>query len=118
MQAIPKLPMRNKAVTKAYYTSQLGFSDVSAHDFDGYLILQREDIELHFFEFKGLDPLENYGQVYFRTQEIDILYREMLDRGVVIHPSGALEEKPWGMKEFAMLDPDHNLLTFGQELQY
>jgi len=24
--------------------------------------------------------------------------------------------KPWGQKEFALLDPDHNLLTFGQAI--
>jgi len=27
---------------------------------------------------------------------------------------GHLEKKPWGQKEFSMLDPDNNLLTFGQ----
>jgi hypothetical protein len=28
-----------------------------------------------------------------------------------------LETKPWGMREFSLLDPDHNLLTFGQEIR-
>jgi hypothetical protein len=27
-----------------------------------------------------------------------------------------LEIKPWGQKNFSILDPDHNLLTFGQSL--
>jgi len=27
---------------------------------------------------------------------------------------GKLEEKPWGEIEFSLLDPNHNLLTFGQ----
>jgi hypothetical protein len=36
--------------------------------------------------------------------------------GVAIHPNAALAEKPWGQKEFALLDPDHNLLTFGQAI--
>ena len=27
-----------------------------------------------------------------------------------------LEIKPWKQKEFAVLDPDHNLLTFGENL--
>jgi hypothetical protein len=25
-----------------------------------------------------------------------------------------MEIKPWGQIEFSLLDPDHNLLTFGQ----
>lgn len=31
-----------------------------------------------------------------------------------LHPNGHLQVKPWGQKEFAILDPDNNLLTFGQ----
>jgi hypothetical protein len=25
-----------------------------------------------------------------------------------------LETKPWGQREFSLLDPDNNLLTFGE----
>jgi hypothetical protein len=28
----------------------------------------------------------------------------------------AIEDKPWGMKEFAIVDPDGNLLRIGQVL--
>lgn len=31
-----------------------------------------------------------------------------------IHPNGPLQTKPWGQREFALLDPDNNLITFGQ----
>lgn len=113
---IPKLPMRNKVITKDYYVNQLGFTDIGSQDFDGYLILERDQIEIHFFEFKDLDPKENYGQVYIRTEDIDSLYQSFVDHGSAIHPSGHLQIKPWGQKEFSMLDPDHNLLTFGQSV--
>lgn len=33
-----------------------------------------------------------------------------------IHPNGHLALKPWKQKEFSLLDPDNNLLTFGQTL--
>jgi catechol 2,3-dioxygenase-like lactoylglutathione lyase family enzyme len=110
----PKLPMRNKAITKDYYIHQLGFRPLGNTDYDGYLMLQKDTIELHFFEFKELDPNENYGQVYIRTDNIDALYQSLLDKKVSIHPSGPLQLKPWGQKEFSLLDPDNNLLTFGQ----
>ena len=111
-----KLPMRNKEVTRNYYINGLGFRKVGNTDFEGYLMLEKEGIEIHFFEFKALDPKENYGQVYIRTDNIDELYKEFLKREISIHPSGHLQVKPWGQKEFSILDPDNNLLTFGQNL--
>ncbi|MBX2904477.1 MAG: VOC family protein [Taibaiella sp.] len=111
---IPKLPMRNKAATLNFYVTQLGFTDIGSADFADYLILQKENVEIHFFRFEGLDPKENYGQVYIRTTAIDTLYQSMLDNNCSIHPAGHLQAKPWGQKEFSMLDPDNNLLTFGE----
>ncbi|WP_445456408.1 bleomycin resistance protein [Flavobacterium sp. HNIBRBA15423] len=110
----PKLPMRDKAVTKNYYLNNLNFNEVG--DYDNYLIVSKDKIEIHFFIFKELDPKENYGQVYIRTSDIDKLYQTLLDNNVLIHPNGPLETKPWGQKEFALLDPDNNLLTFGQSI--
>jgi hypothetical protein len=112
----PKLPMRNKTVTKNYYLNKLGFDYVGSDDYEFYLIVQKEGIQIHFFEFKELNPNENYGQVYIRTNDIETLYQTMLDNNIDIHPNGQLEVKPWHQKEFAILDPDNNLLTFGQSL--
>ena len=110
----PKLPMRDKTATKDYYLNNLGFQEFGSVDFDRYLMVEKDNIQIHFFEFKELDPNQNYGQVYIRTDNIDKLYQSLLDRKVSIHPAGHLQTKPWGQKEFALLDPDNNLLTFGQ----
>lgn len=112
----PKLPMRNLQLTKSFYIDQLGFEPVNEIDFDAYLMMKKDHIQLHFFEFKDLNPLENYGQVYIRTNNIDDFYQTLLLRHVAIHPHGALSIKPWGQKEFSILDPDHNLLTFGEQI--
>ena len=112
----PKLPMRDKAITRDYYVNKLGFEDIGAEDFEGYLMVQKDNIQIHFFEFKELDPKENYGQVYIRTNDIDNLYQSLVNNKVSIHPNGPLQTKPWGQKEFALLDPDNNLLTFGQSI--
>lgn len=111
----PKLPMRNTTATKAFYINQLGFTQFGG-DYKDYLMVERENIQIHFFEFKELDPKQNYGQVYIRTTNIDALYKELLDKKTAIHPNGYLEIKPWRQKEFSILDPDNNLLTFGQSL--
>ncbi|WP_293307670.1 bleomycin resistance protein [Pedobacter sp. UBA5917] len=110
----PKLPMRDKKITKDFYVNKLGFKDVGETDYKDYLILQKDNIQIHFFGFEALNPKENYGQVYIRTNDIETLYKEMSQVKDGIHPNGHLQTKPWGQKEFAMLDPDSNLLTFGQ----
>ena len=111
---VPKLPMRNKAATFDFYINKLGFQLFGSPDYDDYLMVQQDNIQIHFFKFEALDPKENYGQVYIRTDDIDGLYRSMLEKNLTIHPAGPLQVKPWGQKEFSMLDPDSNLLTFGQ----
>lgn len=113
---IPKLPMRDKTITRDFYISQLGFKDIGNADFEGYLLMQKDNIEIHFFEFKKLETKENYGQVYIRTNSIEILYQSILDINGKIHAAGHLQTKPWGQKEFTLLDPDNNLLTFGQQV--
>lgn len=110
----PKLPMRDKAVTRHYYINTLGFREFGNADFEGYLMVEKDRVQVHFFEFKALDPAENYGQIYLRTDDIDTLYQSFLDKGISIHPAGHLQTKAWGQKEFSLLDPDNNLLTFGQ----
>lgn len=109
--------MRDKAVTRDFYINKLGFRDCGGDNYHDYLMVKKDDIQIHFFEFKELDPKENYGQVYIRTNDIDGLYRSMLDDKILIHPNGQLQRKPWGQKEFSLLDPDNNLLTFGQATQ-
>lgn len=110
----PKLPMRNKEVTRAFYIDALRFEEIA--DYAQYLIVGKDKIEIHFFEFKELDPKVNYGQVYIRTDDIDNFYKSLIDNNISIHPNGNLALKPWGQKEFALLDPDNNLLTFGQSI--
>jgi len=112
----PKLPMRNKNVTRKFYINKLGFKEFGSSEFDYYLMMEKDQIQIHFFEFKELKPKENYGQVYIRTDNIDDFYQSLLDFKTTIHPNGLLENKPWGQKEFSILDPDNNLLTFGQPL--
>lgn len=112
----PKLPMRNKALTLDYYVGKLGFEVYGDSDFDAYLMLKKDHIQIHFFEFKDLNPADNYGQVYIRTDNIDSYYQSLLERNVDIHPNGRLENKPWQQREFSLLDPDNNLLTFGQHM--
>lgn len=108
--------MRSKEITRNYYINNLGFVEIGEQDYDGYLMVKKDHIEIHFFEFCELDTLENYGQVYIRVEDIESVYKSMVAQNVAIHPNGSLSTKPWGQREFALLDPDNNLLTFGESI--
>lgn len=105
--------MRNKSVTRDFYLNKLGFTAFGMADYDGYLMVQKDNIQIHFFEFKEIDPKENYGQVYIRTDNVDELYKILKDEHIQITKP---ETKAWGQREFSILDPDNNLLTIGQTL--
>src|SRR5690606_2956909 len=104
-------------ITRDFYIDTLGFEEVGDADFDEYLMVRKDSVEIHFFLFEALNPNENYGQVYIRTDDVDKLYQWTVVKDIAIHPAGHLAVKSWGQKEFSLLDPDHNLLTFGQTVK-
>ena len=112
----PKLPMRNKSITMDFYINKLGFELLGTADYPEYLMVKKDNIEIHFFEFTALIPEENYGQVYIRTNHIEKWYDLALLNQLNIPRAGHLHVKPWEQKEFAVLDPDSNSLTFGQSI--
>jgi catechol 2,3-dioxygenase-like lactoylglutathione lyase family enzyme len=108
----PKLPMRDKKITRDFYLNKLGFT-IAGGDYDGYLMIKRDGIQIHFFEFRDVNPAENYGQVYIRTDDIKGFYEMAKKAGADVT---TLESKPWGQQEFSIHDPDNNLLTVGQSM--
>ena len=112
---IPKLPFIDKQKTLDFYCNQLECRLLS--DYGDYLILKIDDSELHFFSFQSLIKEQSDFMVYLRIDsEIEKYYKQIQKNNVAIHPNGKLEEKPWNQKEFAILDPNGTLLTFGQAL--
>ena len=112
----PILPARDVAGAEAFW-SRLGY--ITVYSDGDYLLLKREGAEVHFFRHPGLDPFANDHGAYLRPSDIDALDAEWAALGL---PSQGIprleraEDKPWGMRELALLDPDGNLLRAGQEL--
>lgn len=111
----PRLPMRDKAVTRDFYVRRLGFTSLN-DNFPDYLMLRKDNVEIHFFRYTGLDPLHNDGMCYIRTDDVEAWYRLALREQLDIPELGHLEIKPWRQREFALRDPDGNLLTFGSRV--
>lgn len=117
--AIPTLPTRSIGGSVAFY-KQLGFEG-GAHEFnDSYAVMRRGTIEIHFFTHKALVPAESSAGCYIRVQDAESIYTafasaQLPKRG--IPRMDAIEDKPWGLREFAIVDPDGNLLRIGQLLE-
>lgn len=114
--AIPTLPSRSLPATVAFY-GRLGFDGELIGD--GYAILTRGSIELHFFPHPDLEPDACYAGCYVRLQAVDALHAELAAARLPLQGIPRLEpveDKPWGMREFALLDNDGNLIKFGRVL--
>ena len=116
--AIPILPSRSLKKTLAFFHS-LGFEG-SIHAHGDYAILTRGPVELHFFTHRALVPAESSAMCYIRVSDVGKICRECELAGLPhegIPRQDALDDKPWGMREFAIVDPDGNLFRIGQTLE-
>jgi catechol 2,3-dioxygenase-like lactoylglutathione lyase family enzyme len=111
VSATPVLPSLDIERTVAFYCETLGFEQVHASPRE-YGIVERGPVELHFWSTDEA-ALPKASGCRIEVTGIDGLYSRCQAAGVV-HPNGGLADKPWGTREFAILDPDGNLLTFHQ----
>lgn len=141
--SIPMLPARDIPETLALF-EQLGFT-IRHDEANDYAMVRRGSIELHFVASPTLDPWTQAGMAYVRLNDVSALYEEFLatgaiplvaaprselqyaervrdelrtkwDAGQSIARMGELKDQPWGIREFPLLDPNNNLIRFGQLL--
>ncbi|MEL7133831.1 MAG: VOC family protein [Pseudomonadota bacterium] len=109
------MPSRDFDVTQAFY-ARLGF-DTWYKD-DNYLLINRDQVELHFFSKPENVPQTCDHGVYIRPRNVDAFSSaiEKLDlpRADAFPKFQPVEDKPWGMREAALWDPDGNLLRIGE----
>ena len=116
--AIPILPSRSLPSTLAFY-GRLGFEGEILGEGDAYAILTRGDLEVHFFLHTELVPAESWVGCYLRVADVEPLYKAFLAASLPLRGiprMDAIENKPWSMREFAIVDEDGNLLRVGQVL--
>ena len=113
LKGIPVLASLDIHKTVKFYKDKLGFNKVGYLD-SNYAVIARDKFVVHFWKCDNKIHPENTS-CYVDVQYIDELYAELEDKGV-IHSNGKLEDKPWGMREFAVLDSDGNMIKFGKEV--
>ena len=115
-QTIPILAARDIGETVAFY-ERLGFEVLRLYDSFGppYLLLRRDDVELHFVHSPEVDPAESSGGCYLRLADAQAVYDDWEPLAVPgMHPP---LDTPWGMREFFVVDPSGNLLRIGTPLE-
>jgi hypothetical protein len=110
--AVPILASLSEEETVKFYTEKLGFTFHSS--WEGYLILSKDKVFVHLWPCKDPEIPKATG-CYINVTEIDKLYEKYEPLGVV-HPNGKLEEKPWKMKQFSILDNNGNIIHFGEDM--
>jgi len=96
-----------------FYRDLLGFQLVSS--FPGSACMRLDDVEIMFSLPNEHLPFTRpmmTGSLYFKTDQVDVLWEHLKDRCQVDYP---IEDFEYGMREFAIRDNSGYLLQFGQE---
>lgn len=115
-RAIPVLPVRDTGRTLNFY-ERLGFSSAGPREWaDEYLVLRAGEVEIHFFRWEDLDPESSAALCHISVPDVDALHRLWSPLG--LPQSGIprllpVADTPWGMRQFALVDPDGNCLSCG-----
>jgi catechol 2,3-dioxygenase-like lactoylglutathione lyase family enzyme len=112
--AVPAMPVSDERRAVAFYEEALGLTELKDGD-TGLGILRRDAVELHVWVADGSGKgaerhLAGSASCRIEVTGVDALYAHCRQLGVV-HPNAALDEKPWGTREFGILDPDGNLIA-------
>lgn len=104
---VPVLASLDLAQSRQFYTERLGFE--CRLETADYLILSRDGCELHLWLCHEAHIAENTS-CYVRG-DTTALHADFARRGLNVAPP---ERRPWGMREFYVIDPHGNLLKFGE----
>lgn len=124
--AIPALPVRDQQIGAAYYRDRLGFT--VAFEQEGFVKLVRDGVELHLWvaddeRWRGRDgstPVVSGAESFIAgthscrigVEGVDELFESIRSLGGLDERRSRLQSTHFGTREFAVFDPDGNLVTF------
>ena len=109
-KAIPVLASLDLVRTLDFYKNVLGFQTQHFEDFS-YGIAERGETELHFWACNDRHIAENTS-CYLRVADIAAVHAELSAKLPSVQD---VVRTAWGMDELYVIDPDGNLIKFGQE---
>lgn len=111
LSATPILASLDIERSVEFFRSRLGFAVLHAEQ-GIYGVVSRDAVSIHFWACSERRIAEHTA-CRVRVEGVDSLFAACLANGIV-HPNAPLQSKPWGTREFGVIDPDGNLITFAQ----
>jgi catechol 2,3-dioxygenase-like lactoylglutathione lyase family enzyme len=111
LSATPVLASLDIQRSVDFYCSHLGFTSLYARQGE-YGVVIRDTVSIHFWACTDRHIAENTS-CRVQLAGVGSLFAACDALGIV-HPKARLEAKPWGTREFAIVDPDGNLVTFAE----
>jgi catechol 2,3-dioxygenase-like lactoylglutathione lyase family enzyme len=111
----PIVPVRDLDAALDRYR-RLGFDIRAYQGPERYGFVDRGAVSMHLTEWAEHDPLSTASSVYFYVSDADSLYQEWLRLDGLdghFHPP---QDTPYGLREFAYVDPDGTLHRIGSPL--
>lgn len=111
---VPILSVADLQASLAYYTVVLGFDVAWQWGEPPYLAsVFRDRVEVNLSQADAAGP-PAASRVYFQVSNVDDYYEQVTSAGAKVDV--ALDERPYGMKDFRILDPSGNELSFGEAI--
>ncbi len=122
LRGTPYLPVADVSATEQYYRQVLGFTlEYAGGDPPEFAILSRDGCAVmlrRIPDASRIRPMEVQGgtwDAFYWVSAIDPLYEEFRAHNAVFAYGPTLQ--PYGMKEFAIRDPDGHVIGFGQAVE-
>jgi uncharacterized glyoxalase superfamily protein PhnB len=97
----------------AFYEQQLGFTTVYREGEPVTMAIVKRDSAQIFLQQNDDKHLAEWTTFRIQVEQIEQLYNEFQAKGgTMIHPNGTLQTKPWGTKEFTVIDLAGVCITF------
>lgn len=109
-KSVPVLPAVNIRDTIDFFEAKLGFK---ATNYGNYAVLNYNDAEIHLV-MPANKTIHLSAGCLILVDNIEDLYTSCCTKGL-IELKGKLTDKPWGIKEFTIVDNNNNLIRFGEK---
>ncbi len=111
----PIVPVRDLDVALDRYR-KLGFDARAYQGPERYGFADRGAVSIHLTECADHDPLRTAASVYLYVSDADALHAEWAALEGLVGRLSEPHETPYGLKEFAYVDPDGTLHRVGSRL--
>lgn len=113
---LPKIFYADMQQALDFFIDGLGF-ELGYHD-DVLYIVNRDNATLQLMVEPELATKDSRPEIRIETDDIEAVYADIkARRPAILHPNlNYIKSQPWGLKEFAVLDPTTVCIIFQQSL--